>query len=83
MSEHFVEEIGVSLAWGRAMQVVARPGRKEMAPLTVAVTGDGTEEVLSEHDGIRGELEEVLAASDKQAVETVANDDLPELALEP
>ena len=73
MSEHFVEESGVSFAWGRAMQIVTRPGRKEMTPLTVAITGADTNEVLSEHDGIRDELEKLLAASNKQAVETVAN----------
>ena len=78
MSEHFVEETGVSLAWGRALQIVARPGRKEMAPLTVAVTGADTEEVLSEHADIRGELEKVLATCDKQAVETVANTIFPD-----
>ena len=78
MSEHFVEETGVSLAWGRALQIVTCPGRKEMAPLTVAITGDDTEEVLSEHVGIRGELEKVLAARGKQTVETVANTIFPD-----
>ncbi|MXY56399.1 MAG: thymidylate synthase [Gammaproteobacteria bacterium] len=77
MSEHFIEEVGVSFAWGRAMQIVTQPGRKEMTPLTVAITGVDTEEVLSEHDGIRDELEEVLARCDKQAVETVANTIFP------
>lgn len=78
MSEHFVEERGVSFAWGRALQTVAQEGRTEMAPLTVAITGAATEEVLSESGGIRSELESVLAARGKQTVETVANTIFPE-----
>ena len=78
MSEHFVEESGVSLAWGRALQTVARRGRTEMAPLTVAITGSGMNGVLSEHGGIRGELDKVLAAQGKQSVETVANTIFPD-----
>ena len=77
MSEHFVEERGVSLAWGRALQTVARRGRTEMAPLTVAITGADTEEVLSEHHDIRGELDRALEARRKQTVETVANTIFP------
>ena len=77
MSEHFVEETGVSRAWGRALQIVTRTGRKEMTPLTVAIRGSDTAEVLSEHDGIRYELEKVLATHRKQAVETVANTIFP------
>ena len=73
MSAHFVEETGVSLAWGRAMQIVTRPRMKEMTPLTVAIAGADTEEVLSEHEGIRDELKKLLAAHGKQGVETVAN----------
>lgn len=78
MSEHFVEERGVSLAWSRALQIVARPGRDGLAPLTVAITGADTEEVLSEHDVIRGELDKVLRADGKQTVETVANTIFPD-----
>ena len=78
MSEHFVEERGVSLAWGRALQTVAQRGRSEMAPLTVAITGADTEQVLSEHQAIRGELDTVLVARGKQTVETVANTIFPD-----
>ena len=78
MSEHFVEERGVSRAWGRALQTVARSGRKEMVPLTVAITGADTEEVLSEPGAIRSELDLVLAARRKQTVETVANTIFPD-----
>ena len=49
-----------------------------MTPLTVAITGSDAEEVLSEHDGIRDELEEVLVTCSKQAVETVANTIFPD-----
>ena len=78
MSEYFVEEGGVSLAWGRALQTAARRGRSEMAPLTVAVTGADAERVLSEHAAIRDELDKVLAAGNKQTVETVANTIFPQ-----
>ena len=78
MSEHFVEECGVSLAWGRALQIVARPGRDELAPLTVAITGADEEEVLTEQGAIRGELDKALCAEGKQTVETVANTIFPD-----
>ena len=78
MSDHFVEENGVSLAWGRALQTVAQPGLSEMAPLTVAMTGAETKEVLTEHGEIRSELDSVLAARRKQTVETVANTIFPD-----
>lgn len=78
MSEHFVEETGVSFAWGRALQIVTRPGRKEITPLTVAITGADTEEVLSEHKGIRSELDKVLVVCNRQTVGTVANTIFPD-----
>lgn len=77
MSDHFVEECSVSLAWGRALQVVASPGRTEMAPLTVSICGASTNDLLSEHPVIRNELDKVLVAEDKQTVETVANTIFP------
>ena len=78
MSDHFVEEAGVSLAWGRALQIVARPGRNEMAPLTVAITGTDAKQVLSEDPVIRKELDTVLELEGMQAVETVANTIFPQ-----
>ena len=78
MSKHFVEERGVSLAWGRALQTVARRGRSEMVPLTVAITGADAEQVLSEHQVIRDELDRVLETRRKQTVETVANTIFPD-----
>ena len=76
-SEHFVEEVGVSLAWGRALRRVARPGRKELAPLTVAITGADAEEVLCEDWEIREALDKFLRAHGRQSVHTVANTIFP------
>ena len=77
MSEHFVEESGVSLAWGRALKRVASPGRKELAPLTVAITGADAGEVLAEDSAIRTALDRLLRVSGKHSVHTVANTIFP------
>ncbi len=76
-NEHFVEEVGVSLAWGHALKKVARVGKKELAPLTVAITGDKTEETLQEDPNIRQALDRLLGAQGCQSVETVANTIFP------
>ena len=78
MSEHFVEEPGVSLAWGRALQRVARPGRKELGPLTVAITAVEHDGVLAGDPGIRGALDELLESRGGPSVDTVANTIFPE-----
>lgn len=77
MSEHFVEEPGVTLAWGRALEMVACRSRKEIAPLTVAITGDDSKQVLSEDMGVREALDGLLKANDKPSVHTVANTIFP------
>lgn len=77
MSEHFVEAPGVTLAWGRALKMIAHPGRKEIAPLTVAITGNNPKQVLSEDAVIRKALDELLKANDKPSVHTVANTIFP------
>ena len=77
-SEHFVESSGVSLAWGRALKRVARRGRKELAPLTVAITGNHTEEVLYEDSRIREALDRLLRAKSMNSVHTVANTIFPD-----
>ena len=83
MSEHFVEETGVSLAWGRALKRVTRRGRKELAPLTVAITGADAEEVLREDSGIRKALDSLLGANGGHSVHTVANTIFPWLLWNP
>lgn len=77
MNDHFVEELGVSLAWGRALKTVASPGRKEIGPLTVAITGANAGEVLAEASGIRDTLDRLLQKSGKNSVRTVANTIFP------
>ncbi|MDE0302672.1 MAG: thymidylate synthase [Gammaproteobacteria bacterium] len=78
MNEHFVEEPGVTLAWGRALETVARPGRKEIAPLTVSITGDDSKQILSEDARVRKELDRLLKANGKPSVDTVANTIFPD-----
>ena len=78
ISEHFVEGPGVSLAWGRALKQVTRPGRKELAPLTVAITGDHTDEVLREDSQIREALDRLLRSERMNSVHTVANTIFPD-----
>ena len=79
MSEHFVEEAGVSRAWGRALLTVAKRGRRELAPLTVAITcPPGHESPLSEDVAIRRELERLLASTSRRSVDTVASTLFPQ-----
>jgi len=76
-SEHYIEEASLSVAWAKALQLASRPGKTEIAPLTVAVTGfDNAGEVL-ETPSIRVALDGMLAAGKKQSVETVANTIFP------
>ena len=77
MTDHFVERPGVSLAWGRALQLVSQPGRTELGPLTVAITSGEPDGVFSENTRIRGTLDKHLESNDKSSVHTVANTIFP------
>ena len=78
MSEHFVEDVGVSRAWARALRAVNLPGQKELAPLTVAVTAQNDHDgVLAEEPLVRRELDELLESKGYASVDTVANTIFP------
>jgi hypothetical protein len=38
-SEHYVEDRNLSVAWARALRLASAPGRKEIGPLILSVTG--------------------------------------------
>ena len=77
MNDHFVEELGVSLAWGRALKTVASPGRKEIGPLTVAITGANAEKSLLRLPGSEIRWTGCCQKSGKNSVRTVANTIFP------
>ena len=77
MNSHFIESPGVSLAWGRALQQLSRISRRELAPLTVAITLGESSETPIEHSEIRLALDHFLRAIGKPSVDTVANTIFP------
>ena len=72
-----MEDPDLSVAWGKALQLVTRPGHSEVGSLTVAVTGFTDDGVVVESLAIRRALEVVLRARGKQTVDTVANTIFP------
>jgi hypothetical protein len=75
--EHYVEEPNLSLAWGRALRLVSAPGRAEVTPLIVAITGFDKHGAVAEELRIRNALDDLLSAEGMQQVETVANTIFP------
>jgi hypothetical protein len=76
-TEHYVEERNLSIAWARALTLVSAPGRKEVAPLIVSITGFDDHGMPEEGPAIRTELDALLSAEDMQSVDTVANTIFP------
>lgn len=76
-NDHYIEEPNLALAWARAMQVVSAPGRKEIGPLVVSITGFNETSEFREDATIRSALGEVLIREGKQPVETVAGTIFP------
>lgn len=75
--DHYVEERNLSVAWARALRLTTGRGRVETAPLVVAVTGFDSAGLFEEEPRIRAELDELLAKSGKQGIDTVANTIFP------
>lgn len=75
MSDLYIEERDLSVAWARVLRRAARDG-KEVGSLIVSVTGFDENSVV-ETPAIRSALEGVLQANRKQTVETVANTIFP------
>lgn len=78
MSEHYVEHRNVSIAWAQALRISGGPGRSEVAPLIVSVTGFDAADRVEEEPRIRAALESLLAKAGKQKIDTVANTIFPE-----
>lgn len=76
-NDHYIEERNLSLAWGRALRVASAPGRAEITPLIVSVTGFDNVGHFEEEPGIRKALDGVLSGADKQTIDTVAGTIFP------
>src|SRR6266545_7783828 len=77
MTEHYIEERNLSVAWARAVQLTAQRGRTEVAPLVVAVNGFDQVGNFEVEPKIRAELDALLAREGMQTVDTVANTIFP------
>lgn len=76
-NDHYIEEPNLALAWARALQAASAPGRKEIGPLVVSITGFDEAGAFREDPTIRSALDEVLAREGMQTVETVAGTIFP------
>lgn len=76
--EHYVEHDNLSLAWGRALQLVVAPGRTEVVPLVVSITGFDTQGHPQEDSNVRAALDATLKKSKKHCCHSVANTIFPE-----
>lgn len=75
--EHYIEEENLSIAWGKAIRAVSLPGRTEVTPLIVSITGFDANGVPAETAAIRASLDALLLAERKQKVDTVASTIFP------
>jgi len=75
---HYVEHENLSLAWGRALQLVSMKGQKEVVPLTISITGFDASRCPKEDAAVRAALDATLASLKKQNCHTVANTIFPE-----
>lgn len=76
-SERYIEDPNLSVAWARALRAASAPGRKELGPLIVSITGFDRCGVFREEPTIRGALDAVLTHEGMQAVDTVAGTIFP------
>jgi len=76
-NDHYIEEPNLSVAWARAIQIVSAPGRKEIGPLVVSITGFDNAGTFHEDPTIRTAVDEVLTRESMQSVETVAGTIFP------
>ena len=76
-SDHYIEDQNLSVAWGRALRAASSPGRKEIGPLIVSITGFDNAGLFQEDPNIRKELDAVLVSENLQTVNTVANTIFP------
>ena len=77
MSEHYIEDGNLSFAWGKALRLVSKRGRSEMAPLIVSFTGFDDRGSVLEDTAIRSILDELLQEDGLQSVKTVGGTIFP------
>lgn len=75
---HYVEHKNLSLAWGRALQLVSAKGREEVVPLTISITGFDDSRCPNEDTAVRAALDATLESLQMQSCHTVANTIFPE-----
>jgi hypothetical protein len=75
---HYVEHENLSLAWGRALQLVSAKGRNEVVPLIISITGFDASRRPKEETAVRAALDATLENLERQNCHTVANTIFPE-----
>lgn len=76
MSENFIEDTNLSLAWARAIKLISRPGVSEQTPLIVSLTGFDNNH-YKEDDEIRSALDAVLVSKGMLSVKSVSSTIFP------
>lgn len=77
MSNHFIEDNNLSLAWARAIEHISLNPDKEVVPLVVSITGFDKYSHYIEDEKIRKKLDKILKDNKMQSIETVANTIFP------
>jgi hypothetical protein len=82
-TKHYLEHNNLSLAWGQAFQLVTAPGRTEVVPLIVSITGFDAQGLPQEEPSVRTALDAALKKSKKHCCHSVANSIFPEALWNP
>lgn len=77
MSEHYIEENNLSVAWARMARTLVENAGSELLPAIVSITGFDQDQRPLEDSAIRNELDARLADRKRQTVETVASTIFP------
>jgi len=76
-SEHYIEADDLAIAWASALRLASMPGRSELGPLTIAITGFDSRGIVREAPRIRAAVDALLDAKSMQTADTVANTIFP------
>lgn len=76
-NKQFIEEPNLSTAWAASMKAAYADGKQEIVPLVVSITGFDNSGKVIEDPNIRSALDQYLAQTGDQTVETVANTIFP------
>ncbi|MEK6627198.1 MAG: thymidylate synthase [Bdellovibrionota bacterium] len=75
--KQFIEEPNLSTAWAASLKSAYAEGKQDVVPLVVSITGFDDSGKVIEDPSIRAALDQYLAATGDQTVETVANTIFP------